>query len=84
MIRKILPIFFYLLLHTLSALSQADPFVGTWQIDNSHAENKMQFSLQIASPEKNILYPAHITIQCDSFSADYELLLVKKVQENLL
>ena len=83
MIKKILPVLFYLLLHTLAALSQADPFAGTWQIDNSHAENKIQFSLQIASPEKNILYPAHITIQCDSFSADYELLLVKKSTREL-
>ncbi len=76
--KKILPLFLYLLLHAFASFSQADPFVGTWQIDNNSGEGKSQFSLQIASPEKGILYPAHISIQCDSFTADYELLLIKK------
>jgi hypothetical protein len=78
MMRKILPVFFYLLLNTLTASSQADPFVGSWQTDYTNGESSLQFILQVAAPEKSLLYPAHITIQCDSFTADYELLLVKK------
>lgn len=83
MSRKILPFFFYLLIQSFASFSQADPFVGSWQIDNSGVESNMRFTLKIASPEKSILYPAHITIQCDSFSADYELLLVKKSTREL-
>jgi archaellum component FlaG (FlaF/FlaG flagellin family) len=83
MIRKILPVFIYLLFHCMASFSQSDPFIGTWQIDNAAGENKCAFSLQVASPENGILYPAHITIQCDSFTAAYELLLVKKSSREL-
>ncbi len=76
MSKKILPLFFYLLLQAFASFSQVDPFIGTWQIEDNKAEIK--FILQVAAPEKGLLYPAHITIQCDSFIADYELLLVKK------
>lgn len=34
--------------------------------------------LQIGSPEKNMLYPAEMKLQCDSFNATYHLLLVKR------
>ena len=35
-------------------------------------------TLNIGDPEKRILYPASLTIECDSFNANYHLLLVKK------
>lgn len=82
--KKILPLFFCLLLHALASFSQTDPFVGSWQIQQpAGSAAKLQFVLQVASPEKGLLYPAHITIQCDSFSADYELLLTKKSTREL-
>lgn len=45
--------------------------------------SKLLFTLQIGTPEKNLLYPAHITIQCDSLNGEYELLLVKKSAREL-
>lgn len=71
-------LFFYLLLNACVAFSQQDPFTGSWQLSADQSGNKIQMTLQVGSAEKGILYPAHIQIQCDSFSADYELLLVKK------
>ncbi len=38
----------------------------------------ISIDLQIGSPEKNMLYPAELKLQCDSFSAIYHLLLVKR------
>ena len=78
MIKKKLPLLFCFLLHTLTSFSQNDPFVGTWQTDYTKGGSKLQFLLQVATSEKGILYPAHISMQCDSFNAEYELLLVKK------
>lgn len=74
---------FFLLLISCVAFAQTDPFAGTWQMEYITGESKINFTLQIATPEKSLLYPAHITIQCDSFNADYELLLVKKSAREL-
>ncbi len=66
-------------------LAQADAFAGTWQLDNTASSDTrpLIFEMKVAAPEKNILYPAHIRIQCDSFSAEYDLLLVKKSAREL-
>jgi hypothetical protein len=45
--------------------------------------SSINIELQIASPEKNILYPAQLKLQCDSFNATYEILLVRKNQRQL-
>lgn len=60
-------------------LAQADQFVGTWQMESvQQGKSTVWIELQIGTPEKNILYPAEMRIQCDSFSGTYHLLLVKR------
>ena len=44
---------------------------------------KLHAALQVAVSEKNILYPAQLTLQCDLFTAVYQLLLVKKTAREL-
>lgn len=43
----------------------------------------VHIELQIALSEKNILYPSYLSISCDSFSAGYQLLLIKKNSREL-
>lgn len=83
MINKISLLFFYLLVCSHTTFAQSDPFVGTWQLPAGQSAGKIQMKLQVGRGEKGILYPAHIQLQCDSFSADYELLLVKKSSREL-
>jgi hypothetical protein len=83
MANKISVLFFYLLLLSNGIFAQKDPFVGSWQLSTEQTGGKIQMELQVARGEKGILYPAHIRLQCDSFSADYELLLVKKSTRQL-
>jgi hypothetical protein len=83
MAKRILPLFAFTLLFCTSAFSQSNPFVGSWQLATEQATGNIQMTVQVASPEKGILYPAHIQLRCDSFSADYELLLVKKSSREL-
>ncbi len=83
MIKKIILFFFYCSFFSIAATAQADAFAGTWQTEYTEGKSKLSFSLEIATPEKGILYPAHITIQCDSFMGNYELLLVKKTAREL-
>lgn len=66
-----------------TAFSQTDPFVGTWQFPKELGKGKIKMSLQIGKPEKGILYPAHLHLECDSFSGGYELLLAKKSSREL-
>jgi hypothetical protein len=63
-----------------SAVMAQDIFPGTWQMEYLPNGNNspIRMELQIASPERNILFPATLLLQCDSFSARYQLLLVKK------
>src|SRR4051794_12811398 len=60
--------------------AQTEAFSGTWKMtDLSLAgTGPVKVQLEIASPDRNALYPALLTLQCDSFKAAYELLLVKK------
>lgn len=56
-----------------------DQFVGKWEMTVlSTSTPPITMTLKIGDPEKRILYPASLTIQCDSFTANYHLLLVKK------
>ena len=73
-------LFFCLLLISIKSFAQTDIYSGTWQMTYSASTTTppINIQLQIAASEKNILYPAHLKLQCDSFFADYELLLVKK------
>jgi len=68
-----------------TSMAQYDQWPGTWQMDYPAEAGKpsVRLQLHIALSEKNILYPAHISLQCDSFSAGYELLLVRKSTREL-
>lgn len=73
-------IFFTCLFFANASLAQSDVFTGTWHMDYSPPGTKQIISidLQLATPEKNQLYPAELRLQYDSFVASYRLLLVKK------
>ena len=78
--RNIIISFLYLLFHTAKLFAQTEPYPGTWQMDCNPGQGmaSIHMELQIAPSEKNILYPAQLLLQCDSFTATYQLLLVKK------
>ena len=79
---KTLILFFCLLVTSASLLAQSDNYPGTWQMEYfpKGGSPSIHLELQIAAAEEAILYPAKLTLQCDSFTAVYELLLVKKKQ----
>jgi hypothetical protein len=78
--RNPLLIFFFILLMPIKLLAQVDEWPGTWRMESSSEKglSPITIELQIASSERNILFPAQLKLQCDNFSAVYELLLVKK------
>ena len=85
MVKKTLILLFFLFLISAKSVAQADAYSGTWQMEYlpSQGMPPINIELQISYSEKNILYPAHLKLQCDSFIADYELLLVKKSSREL-
>jgi hypothetical protein len=76
--KKTLILFLYAVLYSFRLLAQTDDYTGTWTLKNITSSTTVKLELQIGSPEKNILYPAQLTLRCDSFKAVYELLLVRK------
>lgn len=76
---------FFGLLFAVASFAQSDPFAGTWHMQYLPGEKiaPIDIELKIASPEKNILYPAELKLQHDSFSAVYNLLLVKRNSRQL-
>ncbi|MEO6539053.1 MAG: hypothetical protein ABIT07_03985 [Ferruginibacter sp.] len=78
--RKTLILFLSLIGICLNSFSQTNVFTGTWQMIEvpSPGLKPIYLELSVAAPEKNLLYPAHITLKSDSFSAGYDILLVKK------
>ena len=78
--RNIFLLIIYTFIFPFYTSAQTDDYTGTWQMNiPSAATGQAVFlELQIASPEKNILYPAQLKIQSDSFNATYEFLLVRK------
>ena len=72
--------FFFFLCFASGSFAQTDDYTGTWQMKYpaTATASSLNIELQIASPEKNILYPAQLKLQCDSFNAVYEILLVRK------
>ena len=83
--RNTLILFFCLLFISTASSAQQNNYPGTWQMEYRPASGSspVQVELQIAFAEENILYPAKLILQCDSFSAAYELLLVKKNSREL-
>jgi hypothetical protein len=72
--------FLYILLCGLKSFSQKEPYAGTWQMGYlaGAGSDSIHATLQIAPPEKNLLYPAQLELKYGNFSAVYQLLLVKK------
>lgn len=58
-----------------------DIFVGNW--NSKSINSNVTISIKIGTPEKNILYPAELTLDCDSFHASYQMLLAKKNSRQL-
>ncbi len=81
--RYIFILFSCLLLSATGSFAQSDAFTGTWLIEPAAGANNVHLELRIAAPERNLLYPAQLTLSCDSFSAVYDLLLVKKNSRQL-
>lgn len=66
-------------------MAQTDKWTGTWEMHYKPWPHipPMDMELQIAAPVKNMLYPAMLKLNYDGFSAVYELLLVKKNNDEL-
>ncbi|MBC7937172.1 MAG: hypothetical protein H7Y86_17650 [Rhizobacter sp.] len=61
-----------------------DKFIGTWAFQKTDTENKLyNVELQVASPEEATLYPALLTVRYAQFTGVYQLLLVKKNENQL-
>jgi hypothetical protein len=67
----------FCILTTSSGFAQTDVFTGIWQIENTTTP-VCNMQVKIGAPEKNMLYPTCITIKCNNFYGEYQLLLVKK------
>jgi hypothetical protein len=81
MIFKKIVLYTLLLLLMLPGLAQTDVYPGNWQMDYQPVGISMR--MQVATPEKGMLYPAHISLQCGNFSGEYDLLLVRKNSREL-
>jgi hypothetical protein len=64
---------------------QADPFTGTWHFEKKDAAQLATYHIewQIAAPEQGTLYPALLTISYAQFTGVYQVLLVKKNDQEL-
>lgn len=77
---KILIFLISVLLSNFSLKGQ-DNFVGKWTL--IHTDDQPEFQnvslvLDVGMPDRGLLYPARITLSCDSFNGTYQLLLVRK------
>ena len=78
--------FLFLILLVPPALhAQMDTYPGVWQMDYTTGQevSPVHIELHIGTPEKNVLYPSHLVLQCGSFAAEYNLLLVRKNSREL-
>lgn len=84
-IKNIFLLLFCCLFNSSTLWAQTEAFSGTWQMEYAPnlGSTPIKFELNIAPSQRNILYPANIKIECDSFVAEYELLLVKKNSREL-
>ena len=60
--------------------SAQEIYTGTWKYYNNNKDKSfpIRAELKIGTPEKNILYPATLKVECDSFIGVYKLLLAIK------
>lgn len=78
-------IIFFLNLFPLAGIAQTEKWVGTWEMHYKPWPHiaAIDMELQVAAPIENMLYPAKLTISDAGFKGEYELLLVKKNNEEL-
>lgn len=57
-----------------------DLFSGSWELETANrvASSRVTARLDIGVPENRLLYPARITLRCDSFQAEYLFLFAKR------
>lgn len=55
--------------------AQTEPWPGTWTASSPRGT---RLEIRIGQPEKGLLYPASLLLECDSFRAVYDFLLVRK------
>lgn len=78
---------FSLLFFTINiAIAQTDKWTGTWQMSRkpyADSSTAIIMNLQIGIPDQQQLYPAKIKLQYGHFSGTYEMLLVRKNDEQI-
>lgn len=82
-------IFFFLLLISCPLLSKAqveESFTGEWtgKVFTDNEYGAVYFSLSIAAPEREELYPAQLKITCQKFTGVYDFLLVRNIKNELV
>jgi len=72
-------------LYPIIGLAQTDKWTGTWEMHYRPWPHipAVDMELQIAAPINNMLYPAKLKLLGRGFSGEYELLLVKKNDNEL-
>lgn len=82
---KIYTLLFFSFFVPATLLAQMDAYPGVWQMEYTTGQqvSPVHIELHIASPERNILYPSHLVLQCGDFNAEYNLLLVRKNSREL-
>jgi len=66
-------------------VSAQDMYCGKWMthVNQNNTQTGIDVTLEIGSPEKNLLYPAQLKISSAGFNGTYQLLLVKKNMRQL-
>lgn len=77
--------FFSLCIWSFTGIAQTDKWIGTWEMHYKPWPHipAIEMELQIAKPVKNMLYPAKLRFSYQGFRGEYELLLVKKNNNEL-
>ena len=81
---KSILLFYILILFGFQSIAQKDAFAGTWNIESHKKNNSYKLTLFISDIHDNVLYPALLKIESDSFTGSYNFLLTKKNSRELL
>lgn len=72
-------------LNLFSVAQESTAWTGTWEMNYKPWPHipAIQLRLQVADPIENMLYPAQLSLIHGGFTGEYELLLVKKNEQQL-
>jgi hypothetical protein len=60
-------------------------YIGSWLATTQNTSGAtIKLNLEIGQPERNLIFPAKMTLTCDAFTGVYYLLLVKKGMRQLV